>query len=92
MDLPTIQIMYQHTGVGDIIGMEISDFKVIGGLRLGKLFARNTFYFAKRAVGKKNFIAASLFHYNTGKGRCQGGGPVRETEKERRIFAHIREF
>ena len=84
--------MYQHTGVGNVVGMEISDFKVIGSLRLGKLFARNSFHFAKRAVGKKNFIAASLFHYNTGKGGCQGGGPVRETEKYRRIFAHIREF
>lgn len=49
--------MYQHTGVGDVVGMEISDFKVISGLWLGKLFARNAFYFAKRAVGKKNFIA-----------------------------------
>ena len=50
--------MHEHTGVGDIIGMEIGDFKVIGSLRLGKLFARNAFHFAKRAVGKKNFIAA----------------------------------
>ena len=49
--------MYQHTGVGDVVGMEIGNFKVIGGLRLGKLFARNAFHFAKRAVGKKNFIA-----------------------------------
>ena len=57
MDLPTIQIMYQHAGVGDVVGMEIGDFKVIGGLRLGKLFAKNSFHFAKRAVGKKNFIA-----------------------------------
>ena len=54
---PTIQIMHQHTGVGDVVGMEISDFKVIGSLRLGKLFARNSFYFAERSVGKKNFIA-----------------------------------
>ena len=49
--------MHQHTGVGDVVGMEIGDFKVIGSLRLGKLFARNAFRFAKRAVGKKNFIA-----------------------------------
>ena len=49
--------MYQHTGVGDVVGMEIGDFKVVSCLRLGKLFARNAFYFAKRAVGKKNFIA-----------------------------------
>ena len=53
----TIQIMREHTGVGDVVGMEIGDFKVIGSLRLGKLFARNAFYFAKRAVGKKDFIA-----------------------------------
>ena len=52
-----ISIMHQYTGVGDVVGMEIGDFKVIGSLRLGKLFARNAFYFAKRAVGKKNFIA-----------------------------------
>ena len=50
--------MHEHTGVGDVVGMEIGDFEVIGSLRLGKLFARNAFYFAKRAVGKKNFIAA----------------------------------
>ena len=50
--------MYQHAGVGDVVGMEIGNFEVIGGLRLGKLFARNSFHFAKRAVGKKNFIAA----------------------------------
>ena len=49
--------MYKHAGVGDVVGMEIGDFKVIGSLRLGKLFARNAFHFAKRAVGKKNFIA-----------------------------------
>ena len=49
--------MYKHTGVGDVVGMEISDFKVISGLWLGKLFARNAFHFAKRAVRKKNFIA-----------------------------------
>ena len=50
--------MHEHTCVGDVVGMEIGNFKVIGGLRLGKLFARNSFHFAKRAVGKKNFIAA----------------------------------
>ena len=50
-------IMYQNTGVGNIIGMEIGNFEVVCDLRLGKLFARNSFHFAKRAVGKKNFIA-----------------------------------
>ena len=35
--------MYKHTGVGDVVGVEIGDFKVIGSLRLGKLFARNAF-------------------------------------------------
>ena len=49
--------MYKHAGVGDVVGMEIGNFKVIGSLRLGKLFARNSFHFAKRAVGKKNFIS-----------------------------------
>ena len=72
--------------------MEIGDFKVIGRFGRFKMLQRYAFYFAERSVGKKNFIAASLFHYNTGKGGCQGGGPVRETEKYRRIFAHIREF
>ena len=40
-----ISIMHQYTGVGDVVGMEIGDFKVIGSLRLGKLFARNAFLF-----------------------------------------------
>ena len=35
--------MHEHTGIGDVVGMEIGNFKVIGGLWLGKLFARNTF-------------------------------------------------
>ena len=49
--------MHQHAGVGDVVGMEIGDFKVVSRFGLGKLFARNAFHFAKRAVGKKNFIA-----------------------------------
>ena len=49
--------MYQHAGVGDVVGMEIGDFEVVIGLRLGKLFARNAFHFAESAVGKKDFIA-----------------------------------
>ena len=57
MDLPTIQIMYQHTGVGDVVGMEIGDFKVIGRFGRFKLLQRYTFYFAEGAVGKKDFIA-----------------------------------
>lgn len=50
--------MYQHTGVGDVVGMEIGDFKVIGSLRRFKMLQRYAFYFAERSVGKKNFIAA----------------------------------
>ena len=51
-------IMYQHAGVGNIIGMEISNFEVIGGLRRGKLFAGNALYFTERAVGEKDLVAA----------------------------------
>ena len=54
--------MHEHTGVGDVVGMEIGNFEIVSGLRLGKLFARNAFHFAKRAVGKKNFIAAPLLN------------------------------
>lgn len=50
--------MYQHTGVGDVVGVEIGDFKVIGRFGRFKLLQRYAFYFAERAVGKKNFIAA----------------------------------
>ena len=50
--------MYQHTGVGDVVGVEIGDFKV--GRRFGRfeLLQRYAFYFTESAVGKKNFIAA----------------------------------
>ena len=50
--------MYQHTGVGDIIGVEIVDFEVIGRFGRFKMLQRYAFYFAERAVGKKDFIAA----------------------------------
>ena len=50
--------MYQHAGVGDVVGVEISNFKVIGRFGRFEPLQRYTFYFAKRAVGKKNFIAA----------------------------------
>ena len=50
--------MYQHTGVGDVVGMEISDFEVVGRFGRFELLQRYAFHFAKRAVGKKNFIAA----------------------------------
>lgn len=50
--------MYQHTGVGDVVGVEIGDFKVIGRFGRFKLLQRYAFHFAKRAVGKKDFIAA----------------------------------
>ena len=49
--------MYQHTGIGDVVGVEIGDFKVIGRFGRFELLQRYAFYFAKRAVGKKNFIA-----------------------------------
>ena len=49
--------MYQHTGVGDVVGMEIGNFKVVSRFGRFKLLQRYTFHFAKRAVGKKNFIA-----------------------------------
>ena len=55
--LPATRIMYQHTGVGDIIGVELVDFEVVSRFRCGKLFAGDALYFAERAVGKKNFIA-----------------------------------
>lgn len=49
--------MYKHTGVGDIVGMELGNFEVVGGLGRFELLQRYAFYFAKRAIGKKNFIA-----------------------------------
>ena len=55
--LMTLTIMYQHAGVGDVVGMEIGDFKVIGRFGRFELLQRYAFYFAKRSVGKKNFIA-----------------------------------
>ena len=50
--------MYQHTGVGDVVGMEIGDFKVIGRFGRFELLQRYALYFAERAVGEKDFIAA----------------------------------
>ena len=50
-------IMHEHAGVGDVVGMEISDFKVVGRFGRFELLQRYAFHFAKRAVGKKNFIA-----------------------------------
>ena len=59
MHLPTwSRIMHQHAGVGNIIGMEVSYFEVIGGLRRGKLFAGYSLHFAKCAVGEKDLVAA----------------------------------
>lgn len=49
--------MHEHTGVGDIIGVEIVDFEVIGRFGRFEPLQRYTFYFAERAVGKKDFIA-----------------------------------
>ena len=50
--------MYQHTGVGDVVGVEIGDFKVIGRFGRFKLLQRYAFYFAERSVGEKDFVAA----------------------------------
>ena len=55
--LPATRIMHEHTCVGDVVGMEIGDFKVIGRFGRFELLQRYAFYFAERAVGKKNFIA-----------------------------------
>ena len=53
----TIRIMHEHTGVGDVVGMEIGDFEVVSRFGRFELLQRYAFYFAERAVGKKNFIA-----------------------------------
>ena len=50
--------MHQYTGVGNIIGMEISNFEVVGRLRCGKFFAGDSFYFAERTVGEEDLVAA----------------------------------
>ena len=49
--------MYKHTGVGDVVGVEIGDFKVVSRFGRFELLQRYAFHFAERAVGKKNFIA-----------------------------------
>ena len=49
--------MHQHTGVGNVVGMELDNFEVVGSLRRFKMLQRYAFYFAERSVGKKNFIA-----------------------------------
>ena len=49
--------MHQHTGVGDVVGMEIGNFEVVSRFERFELLQRYAFYFAKRAVGKKDFIA-----------------------------------
>ena len=49
--------MHEHTGVGDVVGMEIGDFEVVGRFGRFELLQRYAFYFAKRSVGKKNLIA-----------------------------------
>ena len=55
--LPAARIMHEHTCVGDVVGMEISDFEVVGRFGRFELLQRYAFYFAERSVGKKNFIA-----------------------------------
>lgn len=50
--------MYQDIAIGNIVGMELGNFKVVSGFRLRKFFAGNPFHFAKRSVGEKHFIAA----------------------------------
>ena len=81
--------MHQHTGVGNVVGMELDNFEVVGSLRRFKMLQRYAFYFAERSVGKKNFIAASLFHYNTGERGCQGGGACAGDGK---ISSHFRAY
>ena len=51
--------MYQHTGVGDVVGMEIGNFEVIGRFGRFERLQRYAFPYAEHAVGKKNLIAAS---------------------------------
>ena len=55
----TIRIMHEHAGVGDVEGMEIGNFKVVGRFGRFELLQRYAFYFAERVVKEKNFIAAS---------------------------------
>ena len=50
--------MHEHTCVGDVVGMEIGDFKVIGRFGRFELLQRYAFYFTESAVGEKDFIAA----------------------------------
>ena len=50
--------MHQHASVGNIIGMEVGDFEVVGGLRRGKLFAGDALHFAERAIGEENLVTA----------------------------------
>ena len=50
--------MHQHTSVGNIIGMEVGDFEVVGRLRRFQRFQRHALYFTERAVGEENFVAA----------------------------------
>ena len=49
--------MHERTGVGDVVGMEIGDFEVVSRFGRFELLQRYAFHFAKRAVGKKDFIA-----------------------------------
>ena len=49
--------MHEHTGVGDVVGVEIGDFKVVSRFGRFELLQRYAFYFTESAVGKKNFIA-----------------------------------
>ena len=51
--------MHEHTGVGDVVGMEISNFEVVSRFVRFELLQRYAFHFAERAVKEKGFIAAS---------------------------------
>ena len=55
---PLYQIIHEHAGVGDVVGMEIGNFEVVSRFGRFELLQRYAFYFAERAVGKKDFIAA----------------------------------
>ena len=49
--------MHQNITICNIIGMEISNFEVVGGLRRGKFFAGYAFHFAECAVREENLVA-----------------------------------
>lgn len=49
--------MYQDIAIGNIVGMELGNFKVVSGFRRGK-FSQEPFRFAEPSVGETHLIAA----------------------------------